>query len=91
MSSSSCVRRTCFGTDRRHAGQPGHLWATGLTGGVTLIICLGFNWLSRIHLVWFCLAALGLALGSGYNAILDGIQNASRQRAAVAWHQTMGS
>jgi O-antigen/teichoic acid export membrane protein len=33
------------------------------------------------------LAVLGFALLSGYNGILDAIQNAARQRLVVAWHQ----
>jgi O-antigen/teichoic acid export membrane protein len=36
-------------------------------------------------------AVLGFALLSGYNGILDAIQNAARQRLVVAWHQGLAS
>jgi len=37
------------------------------------------------------LAALGFALLSGYNGILDAVQNAARQRLVVAWHQGLAA
>ena len=42
---------------------------------------------------WLGLAitALGYALLSGYNSILNGLQNAVRQRIVVAWHQAFYS
>ncbi|WP_069470422.1 lipopolysaccharide biosynthesis protein [Candidatus Marithrix sp. Canyon 246] len=41
--------------------------------------------------LWLVLAAFIFALLSGYNLILDGIQNAARQRLIVAWHQGLAS
>lgn len=40
---------------------------------------------------WFLLSvtALAMALVSGYGSILDGVQNAARQRVVVAWHQAL--
>jgi O-antigen/teichoic acid export membrane protein len=37
------------------------------------------------------LAALGFALLSGYNGILDAVQNAARKRTIVAWHQGLAA
>ena len=36
------------------------------------------------------IAALLYSLLSGYNSAMDGVQNAARQRAVVAWHQGIG-
>jgi O-antigen/teichoic acid export membrane protein len=45
------------------------------------------------HARWLGLAVAALAFGvlSGYNGILDAIQNAARQRLVVAWHQGLAS
>lgn len=40
---------------------------------------------------WLGITAFGFALVSGSNSVLDGIQNAARQRAVVAWHNGTGS
>lgn len=63
--------------------------ATGwiIPGGLLLVVGLVF----ARHAEWIGLAAsaLAFALLSGYNSILNGIQNAARQRTIVALHQGM--
>lgn len=63
--------------------------ATGwiISGGLLLIVGLVVTW----HAEWIGLAASALvfALFSGYNSVLNGIQNAARQRTIVALHQGM--
>jgi O-antigen/teichoic acid export membrane protein len=65
--------------------------ATGwiIPGGLLLIVVL----LATRHAEWIGLAASALffALLSGQNSILNGIQNAARQRSVVALHQGMES
>lgn len=53
------------------------------------VICLLISGLSEW--VFIVIAALIFAVLSGYNSILDGIQNAARQRSVVALHQGIGS
>lgn len=60
-----------------------------ILGAVLLILVLvpvgALRWL------YLVLAATILALLSGYNSILNGVQNAARQRTVVAWHQGLNS
>ena len=67
------------------------LWATIgiIIWGLVLIAGL----VIARHMEWLALAASALlfALLSGHNSILNGIQNASRQRSIVAFHQGMES
>ncbi|MCX5701470.1 MAG: lipopolysaccharide biosynthesis protein [Candidatus Omnitrophica bacterium] len=51
--------------------------------GVFLLLTKQSKWL------WLGAATLGFSLFSGYNSVLDGIQNAARQRLVVAWHQAL--
>lgn len=64
------------------------------TGVVLLIILLAVTGLllaGRAQWIAMACAALVFATLSGYNAILNGIQNAARQRAVVALHQGIES
>src|SRR5437867_11410704 len=49
-------------------------------------------WISG-HVEWLelAVAALLFALFSGYSAVLDGMQNAARQRVVVAWHDGLAT
>lgn len=65
------------------------LKATGIVGlAATAVVLL--LWLIG-QTLWLGLGAtaLGFALLSGYNATLNGLQNAARQRSIVAWHQAL--
>ena len=61
--------------------------ASSLILSVGMAVALAL-WLLVGH-QWFLLAviAVALALVSGYGSILDGVQNAARQRVVVSWHQ----
>lgn len=64
------------------------------TGGIILAALLSAVGLVLVGLsqwVGLGLAALCFALLSGYNSILNGIQNAARQRTVVALHQALSS
>src|SRR5579872_880916 len=52
--------------------------------GLVLVWSNNARWLPLLLLVGF------LSVLSGYNSMLDGIQNAARQRPVVAWHQGAG-
>lgn len=56
-----------------------------------LLTIAGLLGAGRMQWVGMASAALAFATLSGYNAILNGIQNAARQRAVVALHQGMDS
>jgi O-antigen/teichoic acid export membrane protein len=51
---------------------------------------LALGVLGRTHWLALLLGAFLFSLLSGYCSALDGMQNAARQRAVVAWHQGMG-
>jgi len=62
------------------------LQATIILLGLATLLIVGL-WLSgERQWLGFTLAALVFALFSGYSSALDGMQNAARQRAIVAWH-----
>lgn len=68
-----------------------------LLGRVTIILLavgglfsLGLWAFSHVEWSALVLAALVFSLLSGYNAALNGMQNAARQRVIVAWHQGLG-
>ncbi|MBE0625140.1 MAG: hypothetical protein IH606_10050 [Burkholderiales bacterium] len=67
------------------------LAATGLILLMVLIAVAGLLSAGRTQWIGIATAALAFATLSGYNAILNGIQNAARQRAIVALHQGLES
>jgi O-antigen/teichoic acid export membrane protein len=67
------------------------LWATGGVLLLALIVCLGLAASGHSQWLGLGLAALCFALFSGYNSVLNGMQNAARQRAVVALHQGLAS
>jgi O-antigen/teichoic acid export membrane protein len=52
---------------------------------------LTFVLLGQLNWVWLSATAFGYAAISGYNSVLDGMQNAARQRAIVAWHGALSA
>lgn len=78
-----------------------HIYLTVVRGAVlsaSFAIFSGFIFLELVlvsigktSLVWLVAAAMVFALLSGYNGVLNGIQNAARQRAIVALHQGLAS
>ena len=67
------------------------LMATGFILLIVLLALAGLLSAGRTQWIGIATAALAFAALSGYNAILNGIQNAARQRAIVALHQGMES
>ena len=67
------------------------LWATAMVVFMILLAVAGLLITRHTNLVTLAIAALILALLSGYNSILNGIQNAARQRSIVALHQGIES
>jgi O-antigen/teichoic acid export membrane protein len=67
------------------------LVATGPILGATLIMGLVLTTTGRMQWLGLGLGAVGFAVVSGWNAILDGVQSAARQRAVVAWHQSFAT
>jgi O-antigen/teichoic acid export membrane protein len=67
------------------------LRATGAILLVALVVCLGLVATGHSQYIALGLAALCFALLSGYNGVLNGMQNAARQRAVVALHQGLAS
>lgn len=65
--------------------------ATGLIILITLVIIFGLWVAGDTQWIGIAVAALFFAVVSGYNSILDGIQNAGRQRSVVALHQGMSA
>jgi O-antigen/teichoic acid export membrane protein len=63
--------------------------ATILTLAVATLLAAGFALFGRGDLVAFIVTACAFGLLSGYNALLNGMQNAARQRAVVALHQAL--
>ncbi len=63
--------------------------ATGIVGLAAVITALALWLAGQIHWLGLGVTALVYALLSGYNAILNGLQNAARQRTIVAWHQAL--
>lgn len=61
--------------------------------GVVLLLAVGASLAlllaGQTHWLGLGIAAFGFALLSGYNSILNGLQNAARQRTIVAWHQAL--
>ena len=67
------------------------LAATGLILGTNLMMSVVLATTGRTQWLGLGLGAIGFAVVSGGNAILDGIQSAARQRVVVAWHQGFAS
>lgn len=67
------------------------LMATGFILLIVLLALAGLLSAGRTQWIGIATAALAFAALSGYNAILNGIQNAARQRAIVALHQGIES
>lgn len=94
--SGSCLR---FFAPAQEVNQLGaYLQGTRVLLGRVTIILLGVAGLLNLglwafgHAEWLglTLAALVFSLLSSYNAALNGMQNAARQRMIVAWHQGLG-
>lgn len=56
-----------------------------LLGSIIVSLCILVN--SEFQIILFGVVSLFYALALGYNSILNGLQNAARQRAIVALHQ----
>lgn len=67
------------------------LRAIAATVLVALMLCLGLVVTGHSDWIGLTLAAIGFALLFGCNAMLNGMQNAARQRAVVALHQGLAS
>lgn len=65
--------------------------ATGAVFLIALLVCAGLALHGRWNWLGLVIAAFCFALLSGYSGILDGIQNAARNRAIVALHQALAS
>jgi O-antigen/teichoic acid export membrane protein len=63
---------------------------TLLVGALTAVFGIGLLLFGRIDWLVFLITAVLYALFTGYNLILNGMQNAMRQRKVVAWHTAMG-
>ena len=61
-------------------------YATAAVVAIALALMAGLLWLGYSQWMGLAAAALVLSVLSGYNASLNGIQNAARQRAIVAFH-----
>ncbi len=67
------------------------VFATGIILLLLLIIVTGLMAAGLSKWLVLGIAALGFSVFTGFNAILDGIQNAARQRSVVALHQGIGT
>lgn len=65
------------------------LFAIVMVLPVVMIVVIGVLLARRAEWIAIVMAALAFAIVSGCNSILNGIQNAARQRAVVALHQGM--
>lgn len=65
--------------------------ATGIIILIALLLVAGLWIAGYTQWIGMVVAALIFAVFSGYNSILDGIQNAGRQRSVVAFHQGLGA
>lgn len=78
---------------RGYLSAVGHL-VLRATGGIVLaafVLCLGLALAGQSRWIGLSAAAVCFALLTGYNSVLNGIQNAARQRAIVALHQGFAS
>lgn len=61
-------------------------YATAVVVAIALVLIAGMFWLGFSQWMGLVTVALVFSVLSGYNASLQGIQNAARQRAVVAFH-----
>jgi O-antigen/teichoic acid export membrane protein len=64
--------------------------ATAVLWSVGALLALALWALGQVKWIALLITALLFSLLAGYNSALDGVQNAARQRAVVAWHQGVG-
>src|SRR5439155_11689793 len=64
--------------------------ATFLLLGLGTLLGLALWRNGQVKWLGLMTAAFSFSLFSGYNSAMDGVQNAARQRAVVAWHQGLG-
>jgi O-antigen/teichoic acid export membrane protein len=74
-----------------HALRRMMLKATGLVLLIACIACMCLLLKKQFNWLLLSIVALFFALFSCYGAILDGMQNAARQRVIVAWHSALAS
>lgn len=67
------------------------LEASGTTGALAFVVILILGVIGQRKWVGLVLAATLFALLSGYNSVLNGMQNAARQRAIVALHHGLAT
>lgn len=67
------------------------LSATALIISILFVVVVGLLIARRTEWIAIGIAAIAFALFNGYNSVLDGILNAARQRAIVAFHQGIAS
>lgn len=67
------------------------LSATGIVFLLVLLTFAGLLLIGRIEWVGIAIASFIFAILAGYNSILNGIQNAARQRSVVALHSGLAS
>lgn len=63
--------------------------ATTVLGVITLSVCVGLAVFGRANSIILAIPAFVFALLTGYGTVLDGMQNAARQRIVVAWHDSL--
>lgn len=61
-------------------------YATAVVVAIALVLMAGLLWLGYFQWMGLAAAALVFSVISGFNSSLNGIQNAARQRAIVAFH-----
>ena len=65
--------------------------ATGIVVAGALVLCVVLAAIGQSVWIVLVVAAVAFAIVSGYNSVLNGMQNAARQRAVVALHQGLAS
>ncbi|MBK6327504.1 MAG: oligosaccharide flippase family protein [Chloroflexi bacterium] len=76
--------------DYLHALQSMIVRVSGFTLLAVAAVSLGLFLWQRLDWVFFLISAITYALLTGFAQILNGMQNALRQRKIVAWHSAMG-
>ena len=65
-------------------------WATLGVLGFAALLALVLSTAGQVNSISLMTIAFLYSLLSGYSSAMDGVQNAARQRAIVAWHQGIG-